>query len=114
MVKPESASHEDREKEVENTRPSTAADSQPTIEEKGTKYPIDLPSTILLSSSMVLAIASTGSLFELFGENSQLPLAVTAGIAVVGLPLGAYLFYAAILKGTAETEEDDKQFLSRN
>jgi hypothetical protein len=63
---------------------------------------------------MVLAIASTGSLFELFGENSQLPHAVTAGIAVVGLPLGAYLFYAAILKGTAETEEDDKQFLSRN
>ena len=31
-----------------------------TVEEETTSYPIDLPSPILLASSMVLAISSTG------------------------------------------------------
>lgn len=35
----------------------------------------------------------------------------TGAIALVGTPLCLYLFYAAILKGNAETEEDDKKFL---
>jgi hypothetical protein len=37
---------------------------------------------------------------------------VTFGIVFVGIPACFYLLYAAILKGIAETEEDDKEFLS--
>ncbi|KAL7483164.1 hypothetical protein ACHAW6_008814 [Cyclotella cf. meneghiniana] len=73
-------------------------------------YPLDLPSPLLLSASMVLAIASTGSLFELTGGAPTLGFGTTAAIAAIGLPSCLFLFYAAILKGMAETEEDDKQY----
>eukprot|EP00565_Helicotheca_tamesis_P000901 CAMPEP_0185737358 /NCGR_PEP_ID=MMETSP1171-20130828/30220_1 /TAXON_ID=374046 /ORGANISM="Helicotheca tamensis, Strain CCMP826" /LENGTH=185 /DNA_ID=CAMNT_0028408267 /DNA_START=133 /DNA_END=690 /DNA_ORIENTATION=- len=80
------------------------------VEDTGTSYPVNLPSPILLASSMVLAIASTGSLFELTGGDPQLGFAPTLAIAIVGLPTCLFLFYASILKATAETEEDDKKF----
>lgn len=82
-------------------------------EEGTTQYPIDLPSPILLSTSMVLAIASTGSLFELLGGNPSLPFEATAAIVLIGFPLCIFLFYASILKATAETEADDREFLKR-
>lgn len=78
---------------------------------EGTSYPIPLPSPILLSASMGLAIISTGSIFELSGGNPQFGFAATCATAAVGVPLCFFLFYAAIKKGTAETEEDDKKFL---
>jgi hypothetical protein len=33
-----------------------------------------------------------------------------AALAAIGLPSSLFLIYAAILKGAAETEEDDKQY----
>lgn len=54
-----------------------------------------------------------GSVFELSGGNPQFGIPITTGIAVVGIPLCLFLFYAAILKGIAETEEDDKAFLGK-
>lgn len=54
----------------------------------------------------------SGSIFELSGGNPQYGFPVTAAIAAIGLPTCLFLFYAAIKKGIAETEEDDKKFLS--
>ncbi|KAL9182579.1 hypothetical protein ACHAXT_013231 [Thalassiosira profunda] len=60
---------------------------------------------------MVLAIASTGSLFEITGGGpTTLGFGPTAALAAVGLPLSLFLIYAAILKGAAETEEDDREY----
>lgn len=36
---------------------------------------------------------------------------ISAAIALIGLPLCLFFFYAAITKAQAETEEDDKAFL---
>jgi hypothetical protein len=41
-----------------------------------------------------------------------LPFAATAAIAAIGTPLAIFFLLAAIAKATAETEEDDKKFLS--
>ncbi|GKY93297.1 hypothetical protein MPSEU_000297200 [Mayamaea pseudoterrestris] len=91
------------------TQPAVAASkSEPEL----TSYPIDIPSPILLGTSMVLAISGTGSLFELLGGDPKLGFATTAAIAAVGLPACLFLFYAAILKAQAETVEDDKAFTS--
>jgi len=58
-------------------------------------------------------IFSPGSIFQLAsGSAPALGVPATAAIAVVGAPLCIFLLYAAILKGIAETEEDDKAFLS--
>jgi hypothetical protein len=46
------------------------------------------------------------------GTPPPLGVPTTAGIVVLGFPACFYLLYAAILKGIAETEEDDKTFLS--
>mmetsp|Transcript_14433 Transcript_14433/g.20341 ORF Transcript_14433/g.20341 Transcript_14433/m.20341 type:complete len:168 (+) Transcript_14433:193-696(+) len=85
----------------------------PPAEPEGTKYPVNLPSPVLLATSMVLAIASTGSAFELAGGNPQYGFGVSAAIAAIGIPLSLFLIYAAILKGIAETEEDDKKFTKK-
>jgi hypothetical protein len=53
-----------------------------------------------------------GSLFELSGGSPKFGFPVTAAIAVIGLPLCLFLFYASILKAQVETEEDDKEFLN--
>lgn len=52
-----------------------------------------------------------GSLFELTGGGSpKLGFGPTAALAAIGLPLSIFLIYAAIMKGAAETEEDDKEY----
>jgi hypothetical protein len=86
-------------------------EQQQVVQKTTTSYPIDLPSPILLALSMILAISSTGSLFELTGGTPPpLGFGVTAAIAAIGLPSSVFLIYAAILKGAAETEEADKEF----
>ena len=53
----------------------------------------------------------TGSLFEITGGGeTKLGFGPTAALAAIGLPLSIFLIYAAILKGAAETEEDDKEY----
>ena len=52
----------------------------------------------------------SGSLFDLIGGNPSFGFAQTAAVALVGLPLCFFLFFAAIEKGKFETEEDDKKF----
>lgn len=52
-----------------------------------------------------------GSLFEVTGGGpTQLGFAATAAIAAIGLPASIFLIYAAILKGAAETAEDDAEY----
>lgn len=60
------------------------------------------------------SFGNVGSVFELGSGNPQFGFVTTAAIAAVGIPTCLFLFYAAILKGTAETEEDDKVFLNKN
>jgi len=76
--------------------------------------PLDIPSPILLSSAMVLAIASVGSIFELVGGSPQLGFIPSAALALLGSPLCIFLFYAAIMKGNAETLADDEQYKKKN
>jgi len=93
---------------------SNSASSSSAVEEEELQaYPIDLPSPILLATSMVLAISSIGSLFELAGGTPKLGFAVTAAITALGLPISVFLIYAAILKGSAETEEADREFMNK-
>ncbi|CAB9504678.1 expressed unknown protein [Seminavis robusta] len=80
------------------------------VEEEESSVPIDLPSPLLLASSMILGIVSTGSIFDLLGGNPSFGFAPTAGVALTGLPLCLFLFTAAIAKGQKETEEDDEEF----
>ena len=54
-----------------------------------------------------------GSLFELAGGTPKLGFAVTAAITALGLPISVFLIYAAILKGSAETEEADREFMNK-
>ena len=98
--------------EITDTVTSTPA-APVTIKEPEKDYPLDIPSAVLLSSSMVLAIATTGSIFELSGGAPVLGVIPSVGIIVTGLPLCLFLFYAAIKKGIAETDEDDKKFQQR-
>jgi hypothetical protein len=51
-----------------------------------------------------------GSLFELTGGTPTLGFGPQAALAAIGLPSSLFLIYAAILKGAAETEEDDKNY----
>jgi hypothetical protein len=55
-----------------------------------------------------------GSLFQLLEEGGepQFGFAPTAAIVTLGFPVTIFLFYASIKKAQAETEEDDKRFLS--
>ena len=90
------------------------AQTEKATEPPKAEVPLDLPSPILLASSMVLAIASTGSIFELLGGSPQYGFAPTVAIALLGTPLCFFLFYAAIVKGNAETEADDQRFMDNN
>lgn len=96
--------------EVSAAAPSSPPAASPVAESKS-EVPLDVPSPILLAGSMVLAIVSTGSIFELLGGSPQYGMVPTALFAVVGTPLCFFLFYAAILKGNAETEADDERFM---
>lgn len=75
------------------------------------EYPLNLPSPVLLGSSIILAIVSTGSLFECVGGKAN-PTNLVLGLG--GFPMFLFLLYAAILKGSAETKEDDEQYLNNN
>mmetsp|Transcript_26200 Transcript_26200/g.56480 ORF Transcript_26200/g.56480 Transcript_26200/m.56480 type:complete len:197 (-) Transcript_26200:321-911(-) len=96
------------------TASSAATKVEGESEEELQSYPINLPSPILLATSMVLAISSIGSLFELAGGNPKIGFAATAALAALGLPLSAFLIYAAILKGAAESEEDDLEYMNQS
>jgi len=79
-------------------------------DESSNYYPLDLPSPVLLASSMVIAIASTGSIFESSGGSLVIVVVPSVAIAVAGIPTCLFQFYAAIKKGIAETEADDAEF----
>ena len=54
-----------------------------------------------------------GSLFELTGgAETKLGFVGTAALAAIGAPFSLFLLYAAIMKGAAETEEDDREYNS--
>mmetsp|Transcript_23893 Transcript_23893/g.27530 ORF Transcript_23893/g.27530 Transcript_23893/m.27530 type:complete len:181 (+) Transcript_23893:53-595(+) len=72
--------------------------------------PLNIPSPLLLGSSMILAIAGVGSMFDIAGGSPQLGFPLTESIATVGTTISLYFFYCAILKGISETEEDDEKF----
>lgn len=78
----------------------------------GTSYPIDVPSPILLGSSMVLAIIGVGSVFDIFADEPRFPFVINATISAGGLAICLGLFYASILKAQAETEIDDEKYMS--
>jgi hypothetical protein len=65
---------------------------------------------------MILAISSTGSLYELAGGGgtTKLGLVPTLLLGGIGLPTSAFLIYAAIRKGAAETEVDDEEYDRQN
>ena len=92
---------------IEEPKPKAVGAS---IEEETTSYPLNFPSPLLLASSMLLTISSTGSIFKMFDEPPQLGFATTTAAIGIEFVLAGYLFYAAILKATAETEEDDREF----
>jgi len=90
---------------------SSPQDDEPNTMPDTTKnYPIEAPSPILLSSSMLLAITSVGSIFELIGGSPMMGFIPSVLFALVGVPSCLFLFYAAIKKGSAETEADDAEY----
>jgi len=90
---------------------ATINDNAVAEEEELQAYPINLPSPILLGTSMILAISSIGSLYEITGGGpTKLGFGPTLALAAIGLPLSVFFIYAAILKGAAETEEDDAEY----
>jgi hypothetical protein len=52
-----------------------------------------------------------GSGFELAGGTPNLGFATAAAITALSIPLSLFLFYASILKATAETEADDAEYM---
>lgn len=68
--------------------------------------PINAPSSVLLLTSSVLAIASIGSVFELTGGHPTYGTQLTSAILAVSLPGFLFLFYAAIRKGQQEAIDD--------
>lgn len=61
----------------------------------------------------LLPLRSIGSVFELAGGSPQFGFETTAAITAIGVPATFFIFYAAIKKGMAETELDDKRFLGK-
>ena len=55
-----------------------------------------------------------GSIFEMSGGSPAIGFIPSAIIAITGTPTCFFLFYAAIKKGIAETEEDDEAFRRSN
>lgn len=53
-------------------------------------------SGVFLGGSCVAAIAAVGSVFELSSGNPQLGSLVTSVILTLSIPLGGFLFYAAV------------------
>ena len=93
---------------------SNENDNDNDNDDSSNDYPLEIPSPVLLATSMVLAIASTGSIFELSGGSPVVGVGPSVAIAVTGIPTCFFLFYAAIKKGIAETEADDAEFQNQN
>ncbi|MBE9128417.1 MULTISPECIES: hypothetical protein [unclassified Coleofasciculus] len=53
-------------------------------------------SGLFLMTSCIAAIAAVGSVFELSSGHPQLGTTVTAIILAASIPLGGFLFYAAV------------------
>lgn len=53
-------------------------------------------SGLFLMSSCIATIAAVGSIFELSSGHPQLGTGVTAIILAASIPLGGFLFYAAV------------------
>lgn len=68
--------------------------------------PINAPSSVLLLTSSVLAIATIGCMFELGGGHPTYGQNLTTGILVLSLPGFLFFFYAAIRKGQQEAMDD--------
>lgn len=68
--------------------------------------PINAPSSVLLLTSSVLAIATIGCMFELGGGHPTYGKGITTGILVASLPGFLFFFYAAIRKGQQEAMDD--------
>lgn len=92
---------------LSNNKPPVSASTP-----ERTSFPIDLPSPILLSGAMVLAIIGVGSGFDIFADEPLFPTIVNASISAGGLSLCLGLFYASIRKAQAETEEDDEKYMN--
>lgn len=66
---------------------------------------LPVPSAVLLLTSSVLAIAAIGCVFELSSGHPQYGTKLTSAILLVAGPAFPYLFWQAIRKGRAESEE---------
>ncbi|MFB2917784.1 hypothetical protein [Aerosakkonema funiforme] len=62
-------------------------------------------SALLLGASCVSTIAAVGSIFELSSGEPQLGSLVTTIILAISLPLGGFLFYAAV-KDAKENQQE--------
>ncbi|CAJ1953649.1 unnamed protein product [Cylindrotheca closterium] len=93
--------------------PESSVSTPTSSEPEGTQYPLNVPSPILLATSMILAIVGTGSAFELVNPEPKFGFAQTAVLALFSIPTCFFLFYASVLKATAETEADDKEFMKQ-
>lgn len=93
----------------EDDKVSTAPPA--TIRKESTRYPIDLASPVLLSSSMLSAAVSTSSAFQLTtpGVDPLLGVPATNVVVFTGIPVGFFLLYAAYLKYIAEMEQEDNE-----
>jgi hypothetical protein len=65
----------------------------------------------LYFSALLFFFPTIGSAFELVNPEPKFGFAITAVLTLVSLPLCLFLFYASVLKATAETEVDDKEFM---
>ncbi|NJK39337.1 MAG: hypothetical protein HC835_02750 [Oscillatoriales cyanobacterium RM2_1_1] len=61
-------------------------------------------SSLLLGGSCVAAIAAVGSIFELSSGTPQLGSSVTTAILLLSIPLGIFLFWAAVQDARANQE----------
>lgn len=62
-------------------------------------------SGLFLSGSCVAAIAAVGSVFELASGEPELGSITTAIILALSIPLGAFLFFAAVRDANAGGSE---------
>lgn len=64
------------------------------------------------SFSFVSYYTRLGSGFDIFADEPRFPFVINATLSAGGLAVCLGLFYASILKAQAETEEDDKRYMS--
>lgn len=89
-------------------RPYIAQPSPRVIRMSGEKGgpPINAPSSVLLLTSSVLAIASIGCVFELSSGHPTYGQTLTSAILTGSFPGFIFFFYAAVRKGQQEAMDD--------